>query len=343
MSESKTVGELIRERRLARGLSLGQLATAVGRTAATVRAWERSQHAPAPDVLDRLAVALDIDQEELEAAMYREPPSLTVVAADPDGGEITSEATSVSGEASIETAEGEGDDDTAEIGPVESEPAAAAVTEPTFEAASADELGVMPRIEIPTDESVGEAEAAGDEVEPPEDDAPVEIEIIDSEPDPDVSASAEAGDAEEESTDDEIVDVVVEEPIDVPADEAPMAGSELVDDPSDEEDLDLVDEPTAAIGPPIAASTPVESGHVGVAVKAEMLQEPSLPPFLAPLRAIFDPSRKWLYWLRGSLTVVAMVVMLLVLAWAAGELFDGLGEVLDTIESTDEVASGLDI
>ncbi len=330
VSEPKTIGELIRERRLARGLSLGQLATAVGRTAATVRAWERGQHSPAHDVLGRLAVALEVDEDELEAAMYREPPSLTVVA-DTDGDEVTSEDTSVSGEASIETAEGEGDDETAEIGPVESEPAAAAETEPQFEAASADELGVMPRIEVPSDAPVeaGGADASADET-------PVEIEIIESDDAPDAVEEAEiSGGLEgDEPVDEAVVDVVLDEPDDAAA---------VLDESDDGRAEDLVDEPTAAIGPPIAPSPVVESGNVGVAVKAEMLQEPSLPPFLAPLRAIFDPSRKWLYWIRGTLTVAAMIVMLLVLAWAAGELFDGLGEVLDTIESTDEVASSLDI
>jgi hypothetical protein len=136
------------------------------------------------------------------------------------------------------------------------------------------------------------------------------------------------------------VDVVLDEPVDQePAvDEVPEVDDEPAPSAPDGDDRVLVDEPTAAIGPPIAASPAIEPGHVGVAVKAEMLQEPSLPPFLAPLRAIFDPSRKWLYWIRGSLTVVVMLVLFLVLAWAAGELFDGLGEVLDTIESTDDGA-----
>jgi hypothetical protein len=115
------------------------------------------------------------------------------------------------------------------------------------------------------------------------------------------------------------------------------AAAALAGDP----ELALIDEPTEAIGPPIAAPEPAAPVHVGVAVRAETLREPALPPFLAPLRNLFDPQKKWLYWIRGSLTVVVMLVMLVVLGWAAGQLFDGLGEVLDTIESTDTVLSGL--
>ena len=58
---SQTLGELIREKRLGRGLSLGQLASAVGTTAGGVRRWERGEEVPASDELAALADYLDID------------------------------------------------------------------------------------------------------------------------------------------------------------------------------------------------------------------------------------------------------------------------------------------
>ena len=314
VSDPNTLGELIRERRLAAGLSLGQLATNVGRTAATVRAWERDQHFPAADVIDRLAMALDIGADEIEALMQRDPPSLTVVSDEPEDDATPSESTSVSGEASVETDEGEGDDETAEAGDLESAPAAAAEVEGSFAAATADELGILPKIEAPAAE---QAETAAD------------------------GESALDADAVEEEATDSGGDEVGELPIGVtaPAEPEPEDESDVDADVGIEDVPPLVDEPTEAIGPPIAATEPAAAASTSVAVRADLLQEPSVPPILAPLRSIFDPNRKWLYWIRGALTVVAMVALFFVLAWAAGELFDGLGEVLDTIDSTDPLQS----
>jgi transcriptional regulator with XRE-family HTH domain len=67
-----TFGELIREGRLAKGMSMGQLASAVGRTAASVRRWERDEVLPAADVVQRLAEVLDIDPDDL--AVHPSPP-----------------------------------------------------------------------------------------------------------------------------------------------------------------------------------------------------------------------------------------------------------------------------
>ena len=329
MSDANTIGELIRERRLARGLSLGQLATAIGRTAATVRSWERGQHLPAVDVVERLATSLGVEQSRLEDLMFQDPPSLTVVSDDADDDATPSAATSASGEASIETSEGAGDDETSEAGIVESSPAAATLAEASFAAASADDLGVMPRIQIQRPvaaDGPGRSEPAAD----------------------DAAGLGTPDDSAAPAADLDLDDPTVEDPMliaevasVIEAERASVAVPEVEAPAVEVPDPDLVDEPTEAIGPPITLPEPTETGHVGVAVRAEMLQDPEVPAFLAPLRSLFDPHKKWLYWVRGSLTVVAMLVMLLVLAWAAGELFDGIGAVLDTIESTDTVSSSL--
>ena len=343
VTDPRTLGELIRERRLARGLSLGQLATAVGRTAATVRSWERGQHFPAADVIERLAHSLEIEASDIEAFMFQEPPSLTVISDESADDAVASESTSVSAEASVETADGEGDDETVEVGEFTSAPASAAETEASFAAGSADELGVMPRIEAvappPVEEAVVEDvdESAADGAVDPDPVAPDRVapdrvapdradeQPFNAELDPPHDLETDSGETFENG--DEVPSTDALEP-------AAIA-------PADDLDMALIDEPTEAIGPPIEAPEPPAPVHVGVAVRAETLREPELPPFLAPLRALFDPDRKWLYWIRGSLTVVALLVMIVVLGWAAGELFDGLGEVLDTIESTDTVSSGL--
>ncbi len=66
MDDSLTLGRLIRESRLERGLSLGQLASKVGRSSSSVRRWERDEVPPAIGVMSDLAAALELDEEELQ-------------------------------------------------------------------------------------------------------------------------------------------------------------------------------------------------------------------------------------------------------------------------------------
>jgi transcriptional regulator with XRE-family HTH domain len=67
MSEPQTLGDLIRERRLALGFSAGQLAMRLHSTAAVVRTWERG-HEPVPDdALADLAELLALDESDLRA------------------------------------------------------------------------------------------------------------------------------------------------------------------------------------------------------------------------------------------------------------------------------------
>ena len=67
MADSDALGTLIRGARLDKGLSLGQLASAVGRSSSSVRRWERGEASPAGDVIGDLATALDLDPDELGA------------------------------------------------------------------------------------------------------------------------------------------------------------------------------------------------------------------------------------------------------------------------------------
>ncbi|GMQ98898.1 MAG: hypothetical protein BMS9Abin17_1431 [Acidimicrobiia bacterium] len=56
---------LIRESRLKQGMSLGQLASAVGRSSSSVRRWERGEVAPAIGIVPELARVLDLDESSL--------------------------------------------------------------------------------------------------------------------------------------------------------------------------------------------------------------------------------------------------------------------------------------
>ena len=78
MSE-RSFGQIVREARLERHLSMGQLAAAVDHSTASVRRWERDDGLPTPDVVEALVDRLDLDPEEVEEALseVREDPDTT--------------------------------------------------------------------------------------------------------------------------------------------------------------------------------------------------------------------------------------------------------------------------
>ena len=67
MADSDALGPLIRGARLDKGLSLGQFASAVGRSSSSVRRWERGESTPSADVVGDVAAVLDLDTQELNA------------------------------------------------------------------------------------------------------------------------------------------------------------------------------------------------------------------------------------------------------------------------------------
>lgn len=77
------MGRTIREARLARGMSLSQLAAAVGRSSSSVRRWERDEVPPAIGIIDELAEALEIDPGRLRALR---PGPLGSDSAEPEDG-----------------------------------------------------------------------------------------------------------------------------------------------------------------------------------------------------------------------------------------------------------------
>jgi transcriptional regulator with XRE-family HTH domain len=68
------MGRTIREARLRKGMSLGQLAAAVGRSSSSVRRWERGEVPPAIGVVDQLAAVLDLDPDELRGLRPQTQP-----------------------------------------------------------------------------------------------------------------------------------------------------------------------------------------------------------------------------------------------------------------------------
>ena len=77
---SRTFGQMLREARLERHLSMGQLAAAVDRSTASVRRWERDDGLPTPDVVEQLIDRLALDPDEVNAVLAAD-------GLDRDGGE----------------------------------------------------------------------------------------------------------------------------------------------------------------------------------------------------------------------------------------------------------------
>lgn len=66
---SRSFGQIVREARLGRHLSMGQLAAAVDRSTASVRRWERDDGLPTQDVIDTLVARLGLDPDEVDEAL----------------------------------------------------------------------------------------------------------------------------------------------------------------------------------------------------------------------------------------------------------------------------------
>lgn len=146
----------------------------------------------------------------------------------------------------------------------------------------------------------------------------------DVDPTAQVAASADAPAAEAPSKEDDEMRIAV-------------GGTEVA-----EEAERLADLPTEAV-PVVAAPAAVAVEEV-VAVQAPSHPVPAAPPqragagVLDPvtsfLRVLFDPDRRYLFWVRTVLIFVVFIVFFRVLAWAVPAFFDTLRDILDTIEST---------
>ena len=196
MADTIALGRLIRESRLKQGMSLGQLAAAVGRSSSSVRRWERGEVPPASGIIDDLAEALDIDADELRKLR---PQPITAVA-------------------------------------------------------HADALGAA--------ETTGEAPYA----EP------------------------------KRST-------TLEQPV--------------------------VRNPESGIRSPESEARPLKTGP-GAVIPADAPEQRQRGFFGDVVAVIVETFTNWSGWIRGLLTLAALVAMLFVLAWALGELFSALGEVWDS-------------
>jgi len=345
-----SLGAVVRDRRLALGYSLGQLATKVNKTAASIRAWEKGESFPTESEADALAAALDLDSSLLEGLLaemgvWHEEPAAEVAVVDPwtEGKKKGAKAQdSASGKVAPSA------DDEPET---EQEPQSDTALDPdsggSAAAVAADD--VEPQV-------IGAVEASGRE--------PDELPFVVSGFDSDAGIVDEDAQPEDALRDDvAVADGVVD-------DEPHEPGLPEIEDPAGAID-DVIDgrealETAKAIlasevprPPAPVASSPIHEAMTeavpvipaAVAV-AEPAHEPrphhvASDPFDAarnsnPLiywwdtaagwyRTVFDPRRRWIYRVRFVLILIAFYFMFRVLAWAGSELWDALKDVLDSI------------
>lgn len=67
MASNEALGKSIRDARLDKGMSLGQLASAVGRSSSSVRRWERGEVSPGAGSMTKLVAILELDREAFDA------------------------------------------------------------------------------------------------------------------------------------------------------------------------------------------------------------------------------------------------------------------------------------
>jgi transcriptional regulator with XRE-family HTH domain len=122
-----------------------------------------------------------------------------------------------------------------------------------------------------------------------------------------------------------------------------VAGVSIADaakpDTSESEDaaVAIMEDPTEAIGAPfvVAAPTTAETAVLTLA-------EPEAPRRWNPIRELYDPNKPWLTYLRTVLTVGVLAILGVVLIQMLGQLFDALGELLDTVQTNDDVRSTIE-
>jgi transcriptional regulator with XRE-family HTH domain len=144
----------------------------------------------------------------------------------------------------------------------------------------------------------------------------------------------------------------VEDPFTPPP---PVAGRTPAGGPRAGFPADVLDAPTEPVPVPVITET-ATAARAGRA--AALLEEP--PPsiserfdapdedpgllrYLEPLRVLFDPQSRYLYWIRSGLTIVVMMIFAVILFSQLGKLLDAIGELIDTIKpatnNTDQVGT----
>jgi transcriptional regulator with XRE-family HTH domain len=108
-------------------------------------------------------------------------------------------------------------------------------------------------------------------------------------------------------------------------------------------DFDLLEAPTEPVPVPVITETATAArAERAVAVLEERPRlptveaapdsDPGLLRYLEPLRILFDPNNRYLYWIRAGLTIVVLLIFAVIIFRELGNLLDAISQLLDTIE-----------
>jgi transcriptional regulator with XRE-family HTH domain len=205
-------------------------------------------------------------------------------------------------------------------------------------------------------EAEKQAAAATEESETPKDKEPAESADTDVQapvaipaelPEEDPGAESAADEAEPETAafaepeeDDDEPGFAVEDPFRPPA-------------AQDDDEFDLLNAPTEAVPVPVITDTAkaaraeraaavIQEAPPLPVVEAAPDSDPGLLRYLEPLRLLFDPNSRYLYWIRAGLTIVIMLIFAVIFFDQLGKLLDAVGELLDTIEPAATTPDDLD-
>lgn len=301
MNKKVSLAAVVRDRRLALGYSLGQLATKVNKTAASIRSWEKGDSFPTAEDAKLLGSALDLDADFLSGLL---PATPSDAAAAP---QIESDSAPQEPEEVPATDLSAGPDQPAE----------------SKEAGSADQRSES------DDDASSAADSADDGFDEVTQGGEALTDIV-----AELTAVPPADDLDEEAAIESSPAGEMEQPpgVTVPPIEAGTDAPHPAMHEAMTEAVPVV--PAAAVAVAEAQATSAGRPKLLDSFAARDAVNPVLRTWDSILewyRGVFDPRRQWIYRVRFVLLMIALYILLRVLVWSGGELWDAIGEVLDGI------------
>ena len=362
MTTDTPFGELVKQRRIALGMSQAGLADLVGRSASAIRSWERGSSTPTDEAVIRsLAAILGIEEGGLRSTVGM-PAEVVPEDLEEIGGRGLGAFAEAGAQAShgpvdgpvLEPTDGEGTNEAVEGDAVVD---GGDESVPVTDEISWDDVAALVASGSERATPAGDGEVNEEEADREEGgNVPEEVEA------PDVDDVLEAGGSTPEFTDEEIPGDNGGEPEGallegallegVEPEGAELEGAELegAEREGAEPEVDLRDpEPDRGLlsvrssgadrprteGPLVStqpSATFVASASAAASRTAMMsVRETPSPPVVPSY--LDDPDQMMTYWIRTALTVAFTMFLLVILFWALGNLGDSIGEVWDLFKA----------
>ncbi|MGZ5393876.1 MAG: helix-turn-helix domain-containing protein [Mycobacterium sp.] len=304
MTSDTSFGGLVKQARMALGMSQAALADLVGRSASAIRSWERGSSTPTDEsVVRSLAAVLGIDESALRGTVGM-PTEIAVDDVEEIGGTgLTAFAEAGMSAPAVAQSDQAPDmtDHVATSHEITWDDVAASVRRGPEPAAPADRTDA----DLPGEDYGEVTDPAGQRTEPA------------------VAASAADPDPAPELADESV----------------PTPDTAVPD--ADEPDLEPVrvsstegggwqaPEPLVRAAP----AAPILSSTVSTSSRTAMMPTRQPPVVPAERSYLDDPDQMMTYWIRAALTVAFTMFLLVVLFWALGKLGDSIGEVWALIKA----------